>query len=153
MNRIIFFIVSFCFASLTCNAQVNTTLKQLEGTEWTLVSPKEDWNVSTITFNLSTILYSTTYTDTKPYEKRSTSYNYYLSNKEQETFNHSNVGRITRGSYIVEYNHKMKEIYNYKIVSISDSMLTLYWKPKPNTVIGGNAGETFVYKRVKDKRK
>ena len=128
----------------TCaNAQQTISLQQLNGTTWEMVT--NDLPKITITFSKTSIKYNIDYGSIGVVKY---THLYYLETKEPTTYNLSNVGKNTTGCYIVKYNTKMKDFSHYKIVSLKNDTLTLYYKPN-EVIIGSKFGENYKYKRVK----
>ena len=97
MNRLFFTFLIFC--TLSCYSQVSVSLKELSGTKWKIVDTEDEL-----------ILHITEYTNS--YRKTTTTFKtsgreasvqnkYYLSDYIPSSFEHSRVGKSTRGKYII----------------------------------------------------
>lgn len=146
-KKTLIYCILFMVACLACNAQTTISLQQLNGTTWDMVHPEASETPTKRTFTTTTI-HETVYF--KIIDKlMSGEFKYYLDDKIPDDFDFSKVGKKDSGTYIIEYNDSDGSFMWYKVVNVTNDTLTLYWKPEPNTVIGGNEGMTFIYKRIK----
>ena len=73
---------------------------------------------------------------------------YYLSDVKPTSFDHSKVGKVTKGSYLVKYYERSKEMSYFKIVSLTNDSLKLFHKADPKK--GETSNVWIDYVRVKD---
>ena len=144
MKHLLITFIALCMYCTCANAQQTISLQQLNGTTWKEVS--NDAPYITLKFTKTNINDTADYTVGVAVDN----YPYYLETKEPTTFSLSKVGKNATGCYIVKYNTKIKVFIYYKVVSLKNDTLTLYYEPDENA-IGGNSkrGFNIVYKRVK----
>ena len=147
MKKMFILLCLFSTACVFSNAQVAVNTKQLTGTTWEMVSPQPGDTSRRIMFSDSIV------TRTINYRLLGTTgeseFKYYLDDDIPSSFDFSQVGKRNSGQYLIKYNSKTNTFMGYKVLGFSCDTLTLYWKPKPNTVVGGNQGVTFVYRKIK----
>ena len=143
MKHLLITFIALCIYSICANAQQTISLQQLKGTTWRAITPGST-NL-TITFSGDSIGYVF---DRSPIRIIRYSLPYYLETKEPTTYSLSKVGKNATGCYIVKYNTTTKDFYYYKIVSLKNDTLTVYYKPN-QVIIGSKFGENYKYKRVK----
>ena len=73
---------------------------------------------------------------------------YYLSDVKPTSFDHSKVGKVTKGSYLVKYYERSKEMSYFKILSLTNDSLKLFHKADPKK--GETSNFWIDYVRVKD---
>ena len=135
MKTIIAILIAL-FTTCAVNAQTYT-LNQLVGTKWRMIFPKELENNPYFT-----IIDMDEYTNEEikgtmkrirkaDGELRRESHvvrKYYLSDVKPTSFDHSKVGKVTKGSYLVKYYERSKEMSYFKIVSLTNDSLKLFHK-------------------------
>ena len=144
------------FSTCAVNAQTYT-LNQLVGTKWRMIFPKELENNPYFT-----IIDMDEYTNEEikgtmkrirkaDGELRRESHvvrKYYLSDVKPTSFDHSKVGKVTKGSYLVKYYERSKEMSYFKILSLTNDSLKLFHKADPKK--GETSNVWIDYVRVKD---
>ena len=144
------------FSTCAVNAQTYT-LNQLVGTKWRMILPKQVENNPYFT-----IIDMDEYTNEEikgTYKRISKAdgelcheshivHKYYLSDVKPTSFDHSKVGKVTKGSYLVKYYEKSKEMSYFKIVSLTNNNLKLFHKADPKK--GETSNVWIDYVRVKD---
>ena len=100
MNRLFFTFLIFC--TVSCYSQVSVSLKDLSGTKWKITETGNDF-FQTITEYTNSYRKTTTTFKTSGREA-SVQNKYYLSDYIPSSFEHSRVGKSTRGKYIISYN-------------------------------------------------
>jgi len=136
MKRIIFSILSILVVALTCNSQT-FTVSQLKNINWERFSPQVTGEGETIKFtNTQYIIYLTYPRLNKSITQ---TYPYYLSDTKTLTFDNSQVGKNTRGKYLVVWVEQYQQTYCFDIISVSSDFLKLSFCE----------GEMTTYKRKK----
>ena len=144
------------FSTCAVNAQTYT-LNQLVGTKWRMILPKQVENNPYFT-----IIDMDEYTNEEikgAYKRISKAdgelrneshivHKYYLSDVKPTSFDHSKVGKVTKGSYLVKYYERSKEMSYFKIVSLTNDSLKLFHKADPKK--GETSNVWIDYVRVKD---
>ena len=71
---------------------------------------------------------------------------YYLSrNMQSLSFNESRVGKKINGKYLYRQTGRRKELYIFKILTLTDHMLELHLiVPDPMTIIGPPSIRTYI---------
>ncbi len=137
-------------SSSKCNAQELISTKQLDGTQWKVVSrtikdKKEVPNEThTIKFSMSVLSDSIIFPNRKVmgFQKQ-----YYISDVEPtDIFEQANVGVNRKGKYIILYNDKTKEVEYYTVISASDEELVLFHKANKNAI--PNLDALITYKKI-----
>lgn len=122
MKRIIFSILSILVVALTCNSQT-FTVSQLKNINWERFSPQVTGEGETIKFtNTQYIIYLTYPRLNKSITQ---TYPYYLSDTKTLTFDNSQVGKNTRGKYLVVWVEQYQQTYCFDIISVSSDFLKL----------------------------
>lgn len=122
MKRIIFSILSILVVALTCNSQT-FTVSQLKNINWERFSPQVTGEGETIKFtNTQYIIYLTYPRLNKSITQ---TYPYYLSDTKTLTFDNSQVGKNTKGKYIVVWVEQYQQTYCFDIISVSSDFLKL----------------------------
>jgi len=136
MKRIIFSILSILVVALTCNSQT-FTVSQLKNINWERVYPQLIGEDETIKFtNTQYIIYLTYPRLNKSITQ---TYPYYLSDTKTLTFDNSQVGKNTKGKYLVVWVEQYQQTYCFNIISMSDDFFK----------ISICEGEMAVYKKKK----
>ena len=144
------------FSTCAVNAQTYTS-NQLVGTKWRMILPKQVENNPYFT-----IIDMDEYTNEKikgTYKRISKAdgelcheshivHKYYLSDVKPTSFDHSKVGKVTKGSYLVKYYERSKEMSYFKILSLTNDSLKLFHKADPKK--GETSNFWIDYVRVKD---
>ena len=144
------------FSTCAVNAQTYT-LNQLVGTKWRMILPKQVENNTYFT-----IIDMDEYTNEEikgTYKRISKAdgelcheshivHKYYLSDVKPTSFDHSKVGKVTKGSYLVKYYERSKEMSYFKILSLTNDSLKLFHKADPKK--GETSNVWIDYVRVKD---
>ena len=136
------------FSTFAVNAQTTYTLEQLVGTKWKALNMPKNI-VETIEFAPNEIrnnakLYFTT---GEFWKESSYSKPYYLSNAIPSSFDHTKVGKVKKGSYIILYNKKMKTMDYFYIKTFTKDKLVLYHKKNYKDMDDDES--TLYYERVK----
>lgn len=108
MKKILLFILlSFCS---TVFSQVPVSSSMLVGTKWVDVSDfNSDFGYETYySFSKSCMIW----TESRD-RSFSFSYKYYLSDSKPTRYDKSKVGKVSRGSYLVQYNEKTDDLVFY----------------------------------------
>jgi len=122
MKRIIFSILSILVVALTCNSQT-FTVSQLKNINWERVYPQLIGEDETIKFtNTQYIIYLTYPRLNKSITQ---TYPYYLSDTKTLTFDNSQVGKNTKGKYLVVWVEQYQQTYCFDIISVSSDFLKL----------------------------
>lgn len=122
MKRIIFSILSILVVALTCNSQT-FTVSQLKNNNWERFSPQVTGEGETIKFtNTQYIIYLTYPRLNKSITQ---TYPYYLSDTKTLTFDNSQVGKNTKGKYIVVWVEQYQQTYCFDLISVSSDFLKL----------------------------
>jgi hypothetical protein len=136
MKRIIFSILSILVVALTCNSQT-FTVSQLKNINWERVYPQLIGEDETIKFtNTQYIIYLTYPRLNKSITQ---TYPYYLSDTKTLTFDNSQVGKNTKGKYLVVWVEQYQQTYCFNIISMSDDFFK----------ISICEGEMAIYKKKK----
>ena len=148
MKRALAIILTLNMYCIFMDAQQTITLSQLNGTTWSQISPDNKATPTTVVFSCKTITRTTSYPTLN--ESITRTFPYYLDTKEPTSFISENVGKVVKGGYIVKSLTKSKSFQSFKVISLKNDTLTLYYEPDENA-IGGNSkrGFNIVYKRVK----
>ena len=140
------FLSFFMYISLSCIAQVSVSTSQLNGTKWQMTNPVFDEEEVVVSFTASIM------TDKDHYPKddyvSELKFKYYLSSSVPVVFEQSLVGKESKGSFIVYYNHKQNKTSYYQIMTFTPDKLVLLVKGTPNS-IGGGEDISFTYKRLR----
>ena len=122
--------------ALTCNSQT-FTVSQLKNINWERVYPQLIGEDETIKFtNTQYIIYLTYPRLNKSITQ---TYPYYLSDTKTLTFDNSQVGKNTKGKYLVVWVEQYQQTYCFNIISMSDDFFK----------ISICEGEMAVYKKKK----
>lgn len=145
-----FTILFFIIICLSCTAQdsppcQNIQMNELSGTKWNLLDTGErvhimefsDCMVNHLRINDNkrdtTVFYST----------------YYLSDEIPTVYDDSLVGKETCGCYINVRSIKSRKIHTYRVVSMTDELLTLYlYMDAPDNMYVGGVNHIWKYKRI-----
>lgn len=123
-----------------------TDIQRLIGTKWCITHPEYRDSV-TISFS------DTVFSQTHYWYKGNTctgEYFYYLCDSIPSEFDFAAVGKSRRGTCMIYYNDKTDDCNWFKILSITEDSLTLYYKTlDPSSVVGANPGTSYVYRRIK----
>ena len=116
MNRLFFTLLIFC--TVSCYSQVSVSLKELSGTKWKIVDTEDELILHITEYSNS---YRKTTTTFKTIGRKSSVQNkYYLSDYIPSSFEHSRVGKSTRGKYIISYNSVLNT-FAYVVIKQFDS--------------------------------
>lgn len=116
MNRLFFTFLIFC--TVSCYSQVSVSLKELSGTKWKIVDTEDELILHITEYTNS---YTKTTTTFKTIGRESSVQNkYYLSDYIPSSFEHSRVGKSTRGKYMVLYNSVLNT-FAYVVIKQFDS--------------------------------
>ena len=144
------------FSTCIVNAQTYT-LNQLVGTKWRMIFPKELENNPYFTIidideytneEIKGTMKRIRKSDGELRRESHIVHKYYLSDVKPTSFDHSKVGKVTKGSYLVKYYERSKEMSYFKIVSLTNDSLKLFHKADPKK--GETSNVWIDYVRVKD---
>lgn len=150
MKQTIVTILCFC-SVLFASAQTSTmeiSTSQLVGTKWERVLPEDRGVSHTLMFTETTVVDSTFY---DLIETSSVAYNNYYITDEQPSytlFHADYLGKERKGSYMVFYYPKCKEVDYWKVVSATDDELLFFRKATPGQI--PNLDIYIKYKRIKE---
>lgn len=134
-----------CISSL-CVAQVSVCISQLNGTKWQMIDPVFEEEEVILSFSPSFMIDRDNYPkDDYVFELK---FKYYLSNSVPIVFEDSLVGKESKGSFLVYYNHRQNKVSYYQIMTFTSDKLVLFVKGTPNSV-GGGEDVYFTYKRLR----
>ena len=130
MKKTIITVLCFYSALYACaqTSAMEISTSQLVGTKWERVLPEERGASHTLMFTETTDVDSTFYDLIETY---SVAYNNYYITDEQPSytlFHADYVGKERKGSYIVFYYPKCKEVDYWTVVSLTDDELLLFPK-------------------------
>ena len=135
MKKILLFILlSFCS---TVFSQVPVSSSMLVGTKWVDVSDfNSDFGYETYySFSKSCMIW----TESRD-RSFSFSYKYYLSDSKPTRYDKSKVGKVSRGSYLVQYNEKSDDLVFFTIKQFNKKTghMQLLYEPNPQRKRLGN---------------
>lgn len=134
-----------CISSL-CVAQVSVCISQLNGTKWQMIDPVFEEEEVILSFSPSFMIDRDNYPkDDYVFELK---FKYYLSDSVPIVFEDSLVGKESKGSFLVYYNHRQNKVSYYQIMTFTSDKLVLFVKGTPNSV-GGGEDVYFTYKRLR----
>ena len=106
-------------------------MTELKRHKWVILTPHEDrqYSKSVIYFTdteaISVHSFQTREGEIKSYTSRSP---YYLANGKASKFDKSKVGKVKRGTYIINGNHKHPDTFvSQEIILLNEQELSLYW--------------------------
>ncbi len=137
------------FSTCAVNAQTTYTLDQLIGTKWKALNIPEQV-ISTMEFASNEIKYYAKFYSFTTGELRNESghsQSYYLSNAIPSSFDHTKVGKVKKGSYIILYNSKINRMEYFYIRTFTKDKLVLYHKRNYKDMEDDEC--TLYYERVK----
>ena len=155
MKTIIAILIAL-FSTCAVNAQTTYTLDQLIGTKWRTIYSEQIENdpytsrINIIDFSLCEIQTNYKRIIKKSGEvKANINYSkpYYLSNSIPQSFDHTKVGKVKKGSYIILYNNKINRMEYYYIRTLTNDKLVLYHKRDYKDMEDDEC--TLYYERVK----
>jgi len=134
MNKKIILICLMILGVLNSNAQT-IKVSQLKNANWNRISPVIKNINDMVKFTSTEFIMNEQFTR---FDKTITqSYPYYLSETKTLTFDNAQVGKETKGRYLVVYVEQYRQTYCFDIISVSDDTLKISYCE----------GETTVYKK------
>ena len=128
-------VISLVFLlSMVCHAQKIAT-SELNGTKWKEISPTYDYCERGMTFTMDTRTTSTKFYKTG--KEFNCPLKYYISSSIPETFDSTQIGKIRRGTYIIQFVDN--KVFWFKIAELSNTKMTLLSK----------YGQTIIYQKIK----
>ena len=122
MRKVFFTICFMLMTAIASNAQT-FTVSQLKNINWERVYPQLIGEDETIKFtNTQYIIYLTYPRLNKSITQ---TYPYYLSETKTLTFDNSQVGKNTKGKYLVVWVEQYQQTYCFNIISVSSDFLKL----------------------------
>lgn len=160
MEKIIFTLCTLLVYALNTRAQVVISTSDLDSTKWEHVASNNLWPDLKLQSNTSQEASSRQTSQRKPYyeytqdskiwhksDATTATFPYYLSNTIPTKFDHSKVGKSTKGCYYIEYNSKMDEFICYLILSFNKTEGTMVLKLEYEELVGD--ADTFTFKLKK----
>lgn len=157
MKKIIFILCAILTCVLNAQAQVVISTSDLDGTKWELVASNNLWPDLKLQSEASKENNSRQTSQRKPYyeytqgsmiwhksDATTATFPYYLSDAIPTKFDHSRVGKSTKGCYYIEYNSKLDEFICYLILSFNKTEGTMVHKLENEEMVGD--ADTFTFK-------
>lgn len=120
------------FVPLPCLSQVKVSLSKLSGSKWINVNTEESCQI--IGFSNFAMTVCNSYGAAGSV---SHSWQFYLCDSIPNSFDKSQVGKNTRGNFIIYYNSKSAKLEYRKITTLTSDSLVLYHKGRSNSIGAG----------------